>query len=398
LALAALLALPAFAQEMTKDEETMLREMRKAAKEQGVTLTPEMERTALDAARHTQARVLGIQAAANAMRTGSGGMQAAPAAPVAAVPVAVEPGPAAAPISTTALTLPPKEDAKPTRFEDLTDGFKANGKLWLDPEGATDTYATNAATGEVTYLVASGGDRFIVKHANVNSRMGPVTVGHLTRSPGRQEFEGVDGQRLAVQHFILTGRALLGYRTGALFFLEFGEAVKPYALPEGFQVASWQTGDVSGTGYILIYRKRADDSPGGFLKYTKATLGKNTDSDVMFFNLQTGDTVPVEIAGLKIHDGANRYTDTHLHDDEHIYWRARWYATDAGPIAMVKEDGPSRLTVINLQTGARAVAFERKLGLGDWEMYPTDGGKLRFEGSWAFKKHEIEDVAALLKQ
>ena len=104
------------------------------------------------------------------------------------------------------------------------------------------------------------------------------------------------------------------------------------------------------------------------------------------------------IAGLKIHDGANRYTDTHLHDDEHIYWRARWYATDAGPIAMVKEDGPSRLTVINLQTGARAVAFERKLGLGDWEMYPTDGGKLRFEGSWAFKKHEIEDVAALLKQ
>lgn len=77
-----------------------------------------------------------------------------------------------------------------TRFEDLPDGFKANGQPWLDPEGQIELYAANPATGEVTYLVSQAAGRYVVKHANVNSQMGPVSVGLLTKLQGRQEFEG----------------------------------------------------------------------------------------------------------------------------------------------------------------------------------------------------------------
>lgn len=394
--LAGLMAMPAVAEDLTREEEATLREMRKAAKAQGYTLTPELEKMALDTARRMQAQALGLQAAANAMHAAAAS-GAEVAAPMSAPSVAAPPPSSREPQPAASLVLPPKEDARVTHFEDLADGFKANGQPWLDPEGQIDLYAANPATGEVTYLVAQGAGRFLVKHANVNSTLGPVTVGQLAKLQGRQEYEGVDGQRLAATSFILTGRGLLGYRPGALFHLEFGQPSKPYSMPEGFQVSPWQTGDVSGTGYVLLYRRHVDDgSIGSFIKSTKATFGKNTDADVMFFNLHTGKTVPTGVSGHKIHDGPNRYDDMRLRDNQHIYWRARWYSSAAGPIAMVREDGPARLAVINLDTGARAIAFERRAGLGDWELAPTQDGKLHFRGSWAFKKHEIEDVAALL--
>lgn len=389
----ALATLPAFGSELTPQETAMLEQMRSAAKAQGITMTPEMEQMALDSARRMQAQALGMQAAAGAMRAQAGArnpdaiVPEAPSAVINSVAVASEP-------QMGMLTFPSSEEGKPAHFEDLRDGFKANGQVWLDPEGAIDLYAANAATGDVTYLVAQGGGRYLVKYANVNLTTGAVRVGHLTRTQGRDEYEGVDGQRLLADNIILVARGLLGYRVGSLFHLEFGQPLKPYALPEDFQVTPWQTGDVSGTGYVLLYKRTS----GGFTKYAKATLGKNTQSDMMFFNLHTGATVPIAVSGLKMKTGTNRYDDTGLRDDEHVYWRARWYATPDGAIAMVKEDGPSRLTVLNLDTGARAVAFERKLGLGNWDLYPTADGKLRFTGSWAFKRHEIEDVAALLTQ
>lgn len=69
--LTALLAMPALAAELTREEEAMLRQMREAAKEQGVRLTPEMERMALGTVRRSQAQVLGLQAAAKAMEAGA---------------------------------------------------------------------------------------------------------------------------------------------------------------------------------------------------------------------------------------------------------------------------------------------------------------------------------------
>jgi hypothetical protein len=377
------LSCTAYSQERTEQEELILKEMRERAREQGVALTPEMEQMALNSVRSMQAQALGLQAAASLQAGAAASKPSETAPPSTPERVITDPEPNAGQHSDQEIVI----------FEDGEGGFKANGNLWIDPEGEIPQWAGSPWTGDVTYYVSLGNNRFLVKHANALALGSSRLVGELQISSdgARQEFVGSDGQRLAGQELIPVGKGLIAHRAGAVFYLKFGEQIKSTPMPQGFAVSRWQPGDVSGTQHLMIYRTFQDPNP-------FSGLMKNKRQDLAFLNLQTGSTVPTSVSGGDIVDGARLYDDLNQPDFRHLQWRARWYMTKSGPIAMVREDGPSRFTVIHLGSGKRATAFERKAGLGPWSLHQLSGGELRFEGNWAFKRHSIDDVTDLLKQ
>jgi hypothetical protein len=164
-----LAATPAIAQQQVSAQEKMLLDqMRAASKAQGMTLTPEMELQMLQRYRDISANMMGLQMAIQARRQAPDPqpvpppIQAMPAQSVQSTQQAMTAAPASS-VELTAALNAHHQARRATQFQDARDGFKANGQLWMDPTGEIQTYGTDSKTGDVTYLISMGRDRYLVK-------------------------------------------------------------------------------------------------------------------------------------------------------------------------------------------------------------------------------------------
>lgn len=421
----------------TEQERAMLQQARKAYATQGLELSPEQEEQFLQRLRQVQGNVIqaqiigqsagtdnqtGALTALSALSTALGAGQ--PAVPSTR---AVEPvGPVPARVASVP-QLPLAEVLKerrmqvgPTSFEPLQDGFSANGRSVIDPEGRIVQFGGDATTGDVTYFVEQGVGSYLVRFNNVHSPLPPVTVGSLETTDNGMRFVSHEGKRVAGQTVVPTGRGVVVVRDGTLFDYTLGAEVVAQPLPETYQLASLQQGDVASTGYVLLRRQVSQEEKGNPLKgvgnLLRSVTGRSDDKDYALFNIRTAHTVylnrdeSMETVGhatdcQKKNTFVNKcrgweseealYDRDGMPNHSHYYWSVYWMQTANGPTAVVMENGVREVNVIRLDSSQRVNAFKRALGIQKVVATPTSDGSIRVTAAWAFKNHVVEDVREL---
>lgn len=418
---------------LTKQEERSLRDMRKQWKRSGMPpMTHEQEVQMILNMRETQARMMG-----QAM-----GIRAAVASGAFAVPTQPAPTmPAVAPIAPDTMATPASDDlayegspekkslkthmdehsvdAQFTKFERMRDGFKANGVPILDVDGAIIDFGADTQSGNVTYLIGSGQNVALVKHRNMNSDYPAFMVGRLETREDQVFFRAVDGTSSAGNSVIPTANGLLFTREGSLVRYQVGEAPSALPLPDGYTLAEYQNGDVSGTGYVLLERaEKSMTGPKAIGNSLGALIGKRDQAaDYALFNPDTGDLLILYVnssrnqvgqgTGCKRQNdlvnkcsGWQRWSSIWRPDGSpnylHYYWSIMWQQTRFGPVAIVQENGVRDVNAIRLGSGERTTIFSRGLGVDNFQATLTPDGDLQVTASMGFKSQTIESLEAVL--
>ncbi len=374
----------AFAQDATPQERKLLEQMKQAARAQGMTITPEMEAQMLQRYRETSAGFLGLRMAVEAQREA----ETAPAAIAPVPPKAATPAPAPAstpPVEGPASSagdlggvLQPHHQARgPATFEEAADGFKANGRLWMDPAGKIQSFGGDPATGDVTYMVDIGGGRQDVKYANVNSAAKPVTIGTMLITEDRAALTTLDGQEIGGDGFVAMADGVLITRPGAMFLYRPGQALHSQTMPEGYRVLSRQV-NAASTGYVLAVWT-------GQSRFSGLT---SQVPDFALLEVSSGRKVVVP----RTRD-ATRLRPAVVPDRRPIYFDAiQWFPTTIGPIAIVGNDGDDRVLAIHLPTNRLEVLFNRLMGINSWRAEPTSEGGIRVQAQLGLRGGEVADV------
>lgn len=296
-----------------------------------------------------------------------------------------------------------KSYARPTVFEEASDGFVADGRQWLDPEGSILWHGANQATGDVTYLVSQGTADFIVKFANVHSPDAPVVVGQLTAVNGQWRFVGVDGTELRGEQVIPLADGLVATRGAAYFRYQFGQQPTAHTLPPEYAVLYAQRGDVAGTGFILAVKK-SRQTMGDQLSLAASksqprkapTIFGKRDPDFALIDTNSDRLVvlPRSEATTEL-SMKYRFKEDGSKNDISVFNVFDWQQTSIGPIALVFADDSSSLYAINLTTEERVTLFKRGLGINDWSAEPTADGGLRVSAQLGFKHERQPDVRSL---
>ena len=411
------------AAERTEQEQAVLVQLREVfAKQVGRQPAPEEEQRALDQYRNSVVNASVFAARIKGLAAGSASVQASPfVVPGAAAVVGAAPS-----ISEDALAKkiadlgPGKANAK---VEAGRDGFKVDGVPFLDPEGTVHTYAFDGQSGDITYAIRSG-DGWVYKFMKAGMTADPVTIatGRMNPSSGWQVLT-VTGKQLAGDTVAPVSRGLMVGRPGAAFRYEPGQGSKSSAIPDGWAMAQFQRGNVGGTRYILI--ERIDDSSNGgslgglFSAVQKigATVGLNKKEDYALLNLDTGKQYLLNIqvdgklrtvmsncrrrnAVVNECRSSNSFESLYAEMGRnwgHYYWKANWYNTPTGPVAVTMENGVTDAFLLDLSSGKKVTAFHRGLGLTTLDSVQSPDGKLVVMADWMFETHRIDDALAHLR-
>lgn len=386
--LAALITTGAFAQEATPQERQLLEQMKQAARAQGMTITPEMEAQMLQRYRETSAGFMGLRMAVEAQRA-QGAAQPS-AAPVQHPTRPSEPASRAEPTMPPTSVVPASgthdiaaalrvhhQARGPATFEDAADGFRANGRLWMDPAGKIQSFGSDPSTGDVTYMVDVGGGRQDVKYANVNSTAKPVTIGTMLITEDRAALTTSDGQEIGGDGFVAMADGVLITRPGGMFLHRPGQALHSQTIPDGYRVLSRQA-NAASTGYVLAVWT-------GQSRFSGLT---SQVPDFALLEVSSGRKVVMP----RTRD-ATRLRPAVVPDRRPIYFDAiQWFPTTIGPIAIVGNDGDDRVLAIHLPTNRLEVLFQRVMGINSWRAEQTPDGGIRVLAQLGLRGGEVADV------
>ncbi len=374
---------------MSPQEQALLQQMRQAAKQQGIELTPEMEAKALERMRDMQANVLGLQMAAQQMKQGTSLPQME--APPAKAATVVQDGPTEGWLGNV---LRHREAARKTSFEDSRDGFLADGKPWLDSQGEIEWYGADRQTGDVTYLVRTGPSSFDVRFANVHSQLTPVTVGSVTVTSDRESFTSIDGATLSGESIIPLSTGLIATRGSAFFRYEYGTGTSNFSIPEQYGILPVQRGDVMGTGYLLGVKRAKRTFGDMFLATARkfpTTFGKR-DPDFALIDTRSGALVVLPRSEATTDLAWKLRFREGMRNSQHYYNAIDWQQTSIGTIALVFGDDSATLYAVEIPSGRHVTLLKRGMGINEWRSEATADGGLRVEAQLGFKHETIEDV------
>ena len=404
-------------------EQQLVEHMQAAYHQRGLTLTPEREEALLQQYRQMQARA----ADAQAMSEVSGDLTPAQRVKLA-MGLPAEQAPATTPTetgaaATTGATISqapaPQAEAPadraagdpgaemvaavnarhaqgaPTDFEWRPDGFVADGKSLVDPEGRIVQWDGDGLSGDVTYLVHVAAGQFDVRFTNTHSTLPPITVGTLYVDPAGQHFTSVDGQTVSGHILIPTSKGIVMARDTAIFDYEFGKPVVSQALPPQYMVASFQRGPVGTTNYVLLKRfisqAERHDPIEGVKGLFKIVRGKVTSNDFALFNIKTGHAVFLAIdtpgTGGSIWnlDGRANY--------QHYFWQIDWMPNPKGATAVVLENQFRDLNAIRLDSDERINVCHRAMGIERFNVYPLANGSFGISDSGTKLGTTMQDEA-----
>lgn len=313
--------------------------------------------------------------------------------------------------------------------ERFRDGFAIAGERVLDPEGRIVLYSVDAATGNATYLVQGPAGQMAIKMMRFRSGA-PLTIATASRQSGLWSVDTISGLRVAGSRLTLAPTGFIVARDNALFHYVAGEGLRSYGLPETHTLAAHQNGDISTTGWVLLEKRQdtkerqggvlAQGSVGqlfGAIRSLGATLGVNkADTDYALYQLGTDKTVPIGIAlsenqinilsqcrqknrWVATCDRAEQVESLYGQDGypnrAHYFWRITWFNTPRGAVALVMEDGITKIDAIELGTDRRATVFQRSLGIGDWSTSQSPDGRVVVKAQLGFESARNDDVAGL---
>lgn len=384
-------------------EQQLVERLQAAYKARGLTLTPEREEVMLQKYRQMQERAADAQAMSEApgltpaqrVHLTLGAMQptgqsvppasAGAAAAQAGIsqPPTTEPmgagatSPAANPAAALVTAVNERHaQGKPTTFEWRPDGFMANGKSVIDPEGRIVQWGGDSQTGDVSYLVQTAPGKYDVRFTNTNSALPPITVGTMIVDRAGDHFTAVDGQTVSGQIPIPTSKGIVMARDTAIFDYEYGQPVVSQALPSQYMLAAYQRGSVGATSYVLLERHITEaerrDPIAGIKGLFKIAQGKATSNDFALFNIKTGHVV--YLANDEIGTGGSIWNTDGRPNYQHYFWLFDWLPNPQGATAVVLEDGFKNLNAIRLDKDERITIAHRALGIERFSVYPLANG------------------------
>jgi hypothetical protein len=348
-------------------------------------------------------------------------------APIAAAPAL--PAMTEAQLAQTLAAWPAQKG--PFAVEKFRDGFNIEGRRVLDPEGRIVKSSVDQNTGDAGYLIETAPDAFRIKLMRYKGGA-PMTLATAYRQAGLWTVETVTGVRAVGARLNVNARGFMIARENSLFKYVAGEGLLSYGLPEAFTMAPLQNGNVATTGWVLL-EKRAEtvQEEAGLLGKTElgslwravkavgAAAGvSKSDSDYALYNLESNKSVPIGISFGEKQSGivsqcqnrnmwvamCDRYESVESAYQQdgspnrgHYYWRVSWFNTPEGNVAVVMEDGITKVDAIQLDTGKRASVFQRTLGIGDWSCKQELDGRVSARATLGFSQGVNEDVGALLR-
>ncbi|OAD23283.1 hypothetical protein THIOM_000889 [Candidatus Thiomargarita nelsonii] len=316
------------------------------------------------------------------------------------------------------------------------DGFTVNGQQFLDSDGKIVKYVANYKTGDVTYLLETGSDEYLIKSSRVPQE--PITIATGTQSGNILSIQTDNGEQYQGLDVILLSRGFLIVGRNSVDRYLAGKGFSNFGVPgAGFHIASYQNGDISSTDYILLEKTKNwtdySENPADMLKQTidltKDTcslLGLCVKEDYMLVNLKTGKVHPfdISIGGKDISVGSNcrrqnaavqkcqdmdffesLYERNGVPNYPHYFWRIRWFNTPSGVIVIAQENESHDVTLTNLTTGQKVVAFNSFFGFNSFKVVQDASGKItvavdmspvklnRFSQQIHINDEKIDDVA-----
>jgi hypothetical protein len=304
-------------------------------------------------------------------------------------------------------------------FERFKDGFAANGKRFIDPEGKIVIYGFDTMTGDATYVAQVDAANFVIKTTRVLVDAEPVTIATATRTGVTWQVVTATGKKLSGDRLLPLSRGFLVARESTGFKYIAGQGISSFAVPDSFEIASFQNGDIGGTGYVLIAKipsARKQDTFGEMIETVKALgdlLGAGKAEDYKLYNILTGQAIPINVA-LKSNEIAahsrcrqvNRlvadcarvdffdslFDEYGMPNYGHYFWRISWYKTATRPLLIAQEGGLSTITATDISTGTKVKLFERTLGINGFSVRQFPSGQIAVTASLGFDKQTIDDV------
>jgi hypothetical protein len=315
--------------------------------------------------------------------------------------------------------------SKRVTFTKKKDGFEVDGRRFMDPEGAIKLYGFDPQTGDVTYLVNTGGNTYACKYVRVTTGLEPVKIGDAVFKNGDWRITTLTGKSYSGSKLIPLGKGFtISREDGSGFVWSPDKKLVTFAVPEGFQIADFQNGDISGTRYILcermIEQKNANGSFGDLMNSVQAlgsTLGIGQKEDYLLLNIDTAAEVPINIsydlknevshsncrpAGKFVNKCANVQFYESLYDKYgepnggHYYWGIYWYNTASGPLLIFKDNNARDLYAQNLANNDKAIIMSRMLGINWFTSAQNSDGKVSVTAKMGFSKESVADVESEL--
>jgi hypothetical protein len=314
------------------------------------------------------------------------------------------------------------------RIEGARDGLRVDGESFLDPEGQIRSYAFDALTGDITYTIRTG-DTVVYKYLRAGSSADPVTLATAQQLQSGWQVTTVTGKTFSGDAVTPLAKGFMVSRSSSVFRYEPGKSSKGTPLPSGWIMAQFQRGNVGATRFILLEREQPapgqNGGPMGSLtslidtaKALGATAGLAKKEDYALMNLDSGKLYPLNIqADGKIYTFMSNcrkrsflvsdcakatsveslYTADNDRNYSHYFWKANWYATPTGPIAVTLENGVADVYVLDLETGKKVTAFHRALGLSKFDAGQAADGTVSIQANLAFDHQQIADAGKFLK-
>lgn len=309
------------------------------------------------------------------------------------------------------------------KFSDRKDGFDVNGQPFLDAEGRIVKYSFDVLSGDVTYLVQTGGNNYSVKYVRADSNMDGVTIGYASTQPLGWQVQTVTGKKLTGELMTLLPKGVLVSRESAAFKYVPGNGVTSIGVPQGYIIAPFQHGNIGATDFVLLEKVEENStSPvGGIFSSLKAignTLGINKKEDYALLGLKDKKMYLLNIAsnGKEVNSYSNcrkqnnmvnncatmtsqeaLYDNTGGRNTGHYFWRTNWFNTSAGPIAVAMENGVTDITLTDLNTGKKVVAFTRTMGILKFDANQDSSGKIKIVAQLGLSSETIDDAVEFMK-
>ena len=292
----------------------------------------------------------------------------------------------------------PEREAKPT--SSIAQPIASEGQIldfMLDP------YTKET----ITRIVTGNGNQQIVREENGSE----LILANLASTGEKYLITTQDGRRFQADQVKLTYFGFLLISDNELHSYD-GQNHQQLFFPEGFGAAQVQRNDVYETGAILLERK----SDGGeqFLDFSSLgrALGMNQKLDYALLNLRNGHAAffNVDLAGKDVHFLSNcvpkkdglfnecseinkqeaLYDKDGFINNDHYLWAIDWARTPEGLYAVVQEG--SKITVTDMTSGERKLAFKRGMGINWFELEKAADGSLALTAKLGFKKRKIENL------
>lgn len=412
--------------EWTPQEQKMVEEARAMFAKQNLPFTDEQATIFVKTMRERMARMMGgiaaLRAGVPALQASAAGTAPAPSPAPQLQSAPARSGGGGAGSSEDELraryeAIPPKSgDAQ---IEGRADGFSVNGKPFFDPEGTITDYAYDVVSGNIGYVMESGGGK-VVKVTRVGSTLEPLKIASVRESTDSVQVSTTSGKNIGGKAFSVTPTGVLVSRSTAAFLYVTGRELITFAVPAGYQLATYQHGDVASTGYALLEKDYASpaNEKGLFASIKDLATPLGRKEDYALVGLASGKLYPFDIPvfAKKVSVGENcqrvnavmrkcasmtrseaLYEPDGRQNEGHYYWRTIWMNTPSGPIAVALEDDLTKLNLLDLNSGKKVSAFARAMGINSYDVKQSGDGVVGITARLGFSHEEIKDAVAFLQ-